>query len=67
MSHAIFGIIHTKQLCVVCLKFKFNKVSCIIFGKSTPTPLLHHLFDLGAFLLHIASKDTDARSIVGPQ
>ena len=60
-------LIHTKQLCVVCLKFKFNEVSCIKFGKPTPTPLLCHLSDLGAFLLHVGSKDIDTRSTIGPQ
>lgn len=60
-------LVHTKQLCGVRLKFKFNKVSCIVFGKLTFTKPLHHPFDLGTFWLHIGSKDRDTRNTVHPQ
>ena len=49
-------LVHTKQLHVVRLKFKFNKVSCIVFGKLTFTLPLYHPFDLGTFWLHIGLR-----------
>ena len=60
-------LVHTKQLCVVHLNFKFNKVSCIVFGKLTFTLPLYHPFDLGTLWLHIGSKDIDTKNTVHPQ
>lgn len=60
-------LVHTKQLYVVRLKFKFNKVSCIVFGKVTFALPLYHPFDLGTFWLHIGSKDIDTRNTIGPR